>query len=117
MKYNLFVCLLFFVPIFNVYAMLEFQANLYELEGKIIAESKEIIYLSINYDSNSETRIRLSGNIPAELFQQNGSNAKMLIQVNKPFISFLGKAKFIKLTSYMEPFNDVRVYSQLNKVN
>lgn len=103
---------------FNTYALLKFPEGKFILEGKIMVLESEI-FLAVNYKTNSETRIKLEGIVPKELFSQNGSNASVEINIIKPIHSSLGKANFIAIKKYLDPFDIPKIYNderQLPKI-
>ncbi len=113
MNCKIAVFFLFLSISFHGFALLHFEAKTYEMEGKLITKPPNEIYISINYQSNSETRIKLTGNVPKELYEQHESNALIKFKVARPFISFLGEAEFLELKRYLEPFEKVEIYHEL----
>jgi len=94
---------------------LRFPKGTFILEGKIWAHEGQI-YLVVNHKSNSETRIKLKGSYPKELFTQSGSNASIKLKIEESFFSIWGESEFIKLNRYLDPFEKPTVYNDEQKL-
>lgn len=110
MRYKLFLTTIALFFSVNAFALLRFPEGVFVLEGKILVHKNEI-YLAVNHPSNSESRIKLTGTIPKELYSQSGSNASVKIRIVKPFFSFWGEAEFVELKKYLDPFETSAVYN------
>jgi hypothetical protein len=115
MKSKIFFLFILALYSFNTYALLKFPEGVFILEGKIMVLENDI-FLAVNYKTNSETRIKLEGPVPKELFSQNGSNASIEIKIIKPINSYLGKANFIELKKYLDPFIAPAIYNDERKL-
>lgn len=110
MKYKIFIpviLVLFFSA--SAFALLRFPEGTFVLEGKLLVHKNEIS-LAVNHKSNSESRIKLKGSIPKELYSQNGSNASIKIKIEKSFFSYWGEADFVELKKYLDPFEASATY-------
>ena len=83
--------------------------GVFVLQGKIMVHQGDV-YLAVNYKSNSETRIKLHGKLPKDIYSQSGSNTAIKMRINKSFMSYWGEAEFIEIKNYLDPFETPLVY-------
>jgi hypothetical protein len=99
----------------NAFALLNFPEGTFVLDGKVLVDNNDA-YLAVNYKSNSEIRIKLTGSIPKELMSQGGSNASIRVKIAKPFFSTKGEAQFVELKRYLDPFEAPAIYNDENEL-
>lgn len=110
MQFNVIVTTFLLFASVNAFALLQFPQRILILEGKILIHEGEA-YIAVNYKSNSETRIRLTGTIPKELFSQGGSNVVLKVNVTREFKSALGAGELISIVRFLDPFESPKVYN------
>lgn len=120
MNFKTIGTLTLFLLSFNSFALVKIPKGKCALSGKLIMLNDfenlklKAVYLSINSKTNSETRIRLSGQyislLEEQLEQAKEIRVKISIELTSQIYDFYGSAKFLDEYKILDPFDELPIY-------
>jgi hypothetical protein len=94
----------------SAFALTEIPAGQLEIEGKVLIENSKT-YLVMNPGTYSQTRLLLNGDV-AIFKDQNESNARVLVKLDKKIMSAQGEVSLLKLVRFLHPAEDLKAYNE-----
>lgn len=115
MQLNKFLTLIFLLVTTSVFALTEIPAGEVTIEGKVLVEDSKT-YLLVNPGTYSQTKLLLKGDVK-EFKDQNDSNARVVVKLDKKIMSAVGEVSLIKLVKFLHPAEDLKAYNQTEDFN
>jgi len=103
MRFSTFAFVLCIFICSNCFASVAFSPGVYKFQGKIFYDSGKT-YLIINYKTNSEVMLLLTGKVPSSLSGQSGSNAQLTVRLKHKLRSSKGSAELVNVDKFLSPF-------------
>jgi hypothetical protein len=110
MPLNKLVIIILFSLTTTAYGLTEIPAGKIEIEGKVLIENGKT-YLVMNPETYSQTKLLLKGDSSA-FKDQNDSNARVLVKLDKKIMAASGEVALIKLVRFLHPAEDLKAYNQ-----
>jgi hypothetical protein len=115
MQLNKIVTLILLFVSTSVFGLTEIPVGEITIEGKVQVEDSKI-YLLMNPGTFSQTKLLLKGDVSA-FKDQNDSNARIVVKLDKKIMSAVGEVSLIKLVKFLHPAEDLKAYNQTEDFN
>lgn len=109
LKINLFFLFLFIN--FQASALLQFDHGRYEIEGYLMVQNNETIFLTVNKDTDNETNFKLQGLKIDQLKTKDYHKVTAVIKLKDNVFSYAGAAELIRIKKYHSPTYKVKTYN------
>lgn len=99
--------MVFSVPVF---ALMQIEQGMYELEGYLGVTDTNIVFLTINKNMDSQITFRLSGKETLGLLTKDNHKVLAQIDVKNDFTSSIGSADLVQIKKYLNDSGAVKIY-------
>ncbi len=91
-------------------ALLKFEVGTYEIEGYLMVQDGDKIFLTVNKDNDNETNFKLEGPGVGLLKSKDYHKVTAIIRLKKTVFSYSGEAELVRIKKYQNPTHIVKKY-------
>lgn len=92
-------------------ALLKFEVGTYEIEGYLMVQDGDQIFLTINKDNDNETNFKLVGPEVGLLKSKDYHKVTAIIKLKNSVFSYAGEAELVRIKKYQSPTHIVKKYN------